>query len=601
MRRQQEALPHARSLLASAGLGSRAGRCSNSQLGPTDAMQKPPPAEAAAHILIAEDSAVQAYMLSHLLQERGYRVSIATNGGLALSLASEIRPSLIVSDVNMPELSGYELCRRIKANPALADTPVILVTNLADPNDVLLGLKSGADSFVIKPYQKAHMLARVEHALLNREAEARDAWNQEGAVELFFNGQKHYINASRKRILNLLMSTYDATLQRNQELQESRELLAERTIEAMAANRFLDSIIENIPDMIFIKDAADLKFVRFNRAGEELLGYSREQMLGKCDADFFPKDESDHFAANDREVLASGGRLEIAEEPVQTAENGIRLLRTKKVAVLDEDGVATHLLGISEDVTEQKQLASEIQALNSALKTHTAHLEESNKSLESFTSAATHDLRSPLRTIDGFAGLLEKHYASQLDEKGQRYLSVIRATAKNMGKLIDDLLAFSRMGQKELSSSAVDMQALVEQVLEEMLQLDPAGRRASISIAPLPAAHGDEPLLRQVWVNLLSNAIKYSRHTDQPKIEISGQQEGRETTYQVRDNGTGFSMDFYDKLFQIFERLPTEQVFEGTGVGLPIVQRIVTRHGGRVWAKGKVGEGAVFYFSLPLP
>lgn len=556
------------------------------------------PATSPAHILIAEDSGVQAYMLRRILEEEGYETSVANNGRLALELAARIRPSLLVSDVNMPEMSGYELCRQIKANPDLCHIPVILVTNLSDPDDVLLGLKSGADSFVIKPYDRTHMLARVQHALSNQHLRSTE---EEGpGVEISFHGEKHQITASRTQILNLLMSTYETTAQRNKELHESREELAKRTTELLAANRFLDSIIENIPNMIFIKDAAELKFVRLNRAGENLLGYSRDQLLGKSDHDFFPKDESDHFVAKDREVLAGGKVLEIAEEPVQTANKGIRLLRTKKVAVLGENGLATHLLGISEDITQQKEMEKEILNLNTILKARAEELEASHKSLESFTSAATHDLRSPLSVIGGYAGLLEKNYASRLDEKGQRYVSAIRGNIKSMAKLIDDLLAFSKLGQREISKASVNMQGLAQQVIDEILQRHTNGNKPRIVLEALPTAPADAALLRQVWVNLLSNAVKYSSRTPSPLIEVTGRLDGAEAIYSVRDNGAGFSMDQYDKLFEIFQRLHSDDEFEGTGVGLPIVQRVVTRHGGRVWAESKVGQGAVFHFALPV-
>ena len=554
-------------------------------------------APAPAHILVAEDSGVQAFMLRHILEEQGYRVSVVGNGLAALDLVNQGSPDLIVSDVNMPGISGYELCKRVKANAQLGDSPVILVTTLSDPADVLLGLQCGADSFVIKPYDKNHMLARVAHALGNRDAAAQT--QEAGGVDIVFHGEKHHVTASRAQILNLLMSTYDATAQRNKELHESRELLAARTAEALAANRFLDSVIENIPNMIFIKDAANLQFVRFNRAGEKLLGYSRHDMLGKSDHDFFPKEESDFFVSKDREVLASGGQLEIAEEPIQTAAKGVRLLRTKKVAVLNEHAVATHLLGISEDVTQQKQMEREILDLNKALMVRAAELEASNKSLDSFTSAATHDLRSPLSVIGGYAGLLEKNYARHLDEKGRRYLSVISATTRSMAKLIDDLLAFSRLGHTEISKTDVNIRPLVLKIINDLLQLNTSGKQPVIELGELPSACADSALLRQVWVNLLSNAVKYSRHAESPLIQVSGRVEGHETVYSVRDNGAGFDMAHYDKLFGMFQRLHTDDQFEGTGVGLPIVHRIVTRHGGRVWAEGKVGAGAEFHFSLP--
>ncbi|HYW57432.1 MAG TPA: response regulator [Polaromonas sp.] len=560
-------------------------------------MNSPAPIQTTAHILIAEDSGVQAFMLRRILEEQGYKVSRTDNGRSALQLAGELQPDLIVSDVNMPEMSGYELCKHIKANPALRDCPVILVTTLSDPQDVLLGLQCGADSFVIKPYNKDHMLARVALALSNRLAGPQP--QEAGGVDIVFHGEKHHVTASRAQILNLLISTYDASAQRNKELHDSRELLATRTAEAVAANGFLDSVIENIPHTIFVKDAVNLHYVRLNRAGEELVGYSRHEMLGKSDYDFFPKEESDSFVANDREVLATGGQLEITEEEIQTADKGIRLLRTKKVAVLNDQAVPTHLLGISEDVTLQKQMEREILQLNDALMARASDLEASNKSLDSFTAAATHDLRSPLALIGGFAGLLEKHYGNQLDDKGRRYLSVITATTRNMSKLIDDLLAFSKLGQGQLSKTTVDVQQLVPQIVKD-LQLDAAGAQTLIELGHLPAVPADAALLRQVWVNLLSNAVKYSSRAASPRVDVSGRVVGTEAIYSVRDNGAGFDMEQYDKLFEMFQRLHTPEEFEGTGVGLPIVHRIVTRHGGRIWAEGKVGHGAVFHFSLPV-
>ena len=511
-------------------------------------------------------------------------------------MAAQIRPALIISDVNMPEISGYELCKRIKTNPALDKTPVILVTSMQEPEDLLEGLKSGADSFVIKPYDRSHMLARVEHALNRHDVSTTP--DDSSAVEIYFHGQKHQLNASRAQILNLLMSTYEATNLRNHELNQSQEQLRDRTGQLSEANHFLNLILELIPNAIFIKDAVDLKYVRFNQAGKNLIGRSLDQMVGKSDYDFFPKEQAEINISNDRRILASRELLDVPEQVMQTKSQGVRLLHTKKVAVVDENGVATHVLGISEDVTEQKAQEREIYELNAALKLRAQELEAANKSLESFTAAATHDLRSPLCVIGTFASMLEDYHAHNLDEKGQHYVSVIGATAKAMVKLIDDLLAFSRLGQGEVAKTVVDVQAQVEQVIADLL-LHTDDKKPVIQLGPLPQVLADAAVLRQVWVNLLSNAVKYSRHADSPCIEVTGHLEGNEAIYSVRDNGAGFDMAHYPKLFEVFQRLHSDKEFEGNGVGLPIVHRVVSRHGGRVWAEGKVGEGAVFHFALP--
>ena len=551
-------------------------------------------ASQAAHILIAEDSGVEAFMLKHVLEALSYQVSIANNGITALELAGKLRPALVISDVNMPGMNGYQLCQRIKV--ALPGTPVILVTSLSHPDDVLLGLESGADSFIIKPYQKSHLLERVEKAL--NGSHHGEAQENSPALRVMFRGQSHLIKASREKILDLLLSTYEATVQRNDELHRSREQLRGRTAEALAANRFLDSIIDNIPDLVFIKDAVDLKYVKVNAATEDFMGCPRQLLVGKQDHELFPKEESEGFVSADRETLASNHLVEIPEESV-TTHRGIRLLHTKRVAVLNENGEPTHLLGISRDVTDQKELAGRVAFLNVSLQARTEELEAANKSLESFTSAATHDLRSPLSVIGGFAGLLEKKYAHLIDEKGRRYMSVISANVKSMDKLIDDLLAFSRLGLLEVNKAVVDQHQLAEQALVDILQLHPLDQRPVVQLGPLPPVQGDAALLRQVWVNLLSNAVKYSSRAANPVIEVTGRLEGTETIYSVRDNGAGFDMASYDKLFGMFQRLHSDHEFEGTGVGLPIVHRIVTRHGGRIWAEGKVGQGAVFHFALP--
>ena len=187
-----------------------------------------------------------------------------------------------------------------------------------------------------------------------------------------------------------------------------------------------------------------------------------------------------------------------------------------------------------------------------------------------------------------------------MDDKARRYLSVIDTRVKSMAKLIDDLLSFSRLSLREIQKERVNMHELVGSILAEVLQHLPEGKKPAVKLGLLPTTLADPSLLRQVWLNLLSNAVKYSGKSTSPRIEISGSIEGAEAVYSVRDNGAGFSMDDYGKLFQVFERLHTDDEFEGTGVGLASVHRVVTRHGGRVWAEGKVSEGAAFHFALPV-
>ncbi|HEY6774424.1 MAG TPA: CHASE3 domain-containing protein [Oxalicibacterium sp.] len=226
-----------------------------------------------------------------------------------------------------------------------------------------------------------------------------------------------------------------------------------------------------------------------------------------------------------------------------------------------------------------------------------AQLELTNKELESFSYSVSHDLRSPLRAIDGYSRIFEEDFADKLDDEGRRLLTVIRTSSKKMGQLIDDLLAFSRMGRKPVDFGKVDMNALVEEVWQEVCLNMPAHPR--LEKKPLPPCWGDRALLRQVFQNLLANAVKYSSKQPDPVVEVFSDLREEDIVYSVRDNGVGFDMRFYNKLFGVFQRLHTEDEFPGTGVGLAIAQRVIVRHGGRIWAESKQNEYTIFNFSLP--
>lgn len=238
--------------------------------------------------------------------------------------------------------------------------------------------------------------------------------------------------------------------------------------------------------------------------------------------------------------------------------------------------------------------------LNRALERNVAELGEVNRELEAFSYSVSHDLRAPLRHVAGFADLLEKHSRESLDEKSVRYLATIRASAQRMGLLIDDLLSFSRIGRTELRAAAVDLGSLVSDVLQDF-QSEIETRRVAVRVETLPVVRGDAALLRQVFLNLVSNALKYSSKQAQPALQIgTAPATNGQAVVRVTDNGAGFDVKYSDKLFGVFQRLHTTEEFEGTGIGLANVRRIVTRHGGRVWAEGAVGKGATFYVSLPV-
>ncbi|HZZ59044.1 MAG TPA: ATP-binding protein [Opitutaceae bacterium] len=280
----------------------------------------------------------------------------------------------------------------------------------------------------------------------------------------------------------------------------------------------------------------------------------------------------------------------LADTARQVAERNDYSVRAVKTSN-DEFGLLTDTFN---------QMLTQIERLNADLerrvRERTAQLETANRELEAFSYSVSHDLRAPLRHVDGFSAMLRKHAETTLDEKGKRLLNTISDSAKRMGQLIDDLLAFSRISRSQLSHSDVDHDALVAAVIREGRHDNPA---LEWSVAPLSPVRADPAMLRQVWSNLIANAVKYSGKNPRPRITIGERDEGGERVFFVRDNGVGFDMAYADKLFGVFQRLHGPSEFEGTGIGLANVRRIVTRHGGRTWAEGKVGEGAAFYFSLP--
>jgi PAS domain S-box-containing protein len=360
-------------------------------------------------------------------------------------------------------------------------------------------------------------------------------------------------------------------------------------IKDLEQSKFLDALIENIPDMVFVKEAGDLTFVRFNRAGEELLGIPRAQLMGKGDRDFFPADEAEFFIAKDRETLASGKLVDIPEEPIKTA-HGERWLHTKKVPIVDDKGTPRFLLGISEDITERKQAIAELAAARDKA-------EAANRELESFSYSVAHDLRAPLRAIDGFAQALLEDYGAKLDIVGKRHLERIRAAAQRMATLIDDLLRLSRVTRHEQKREVVNLSAVARIAVAQIERADPS-RNVEIVIEDNLHALADHKLIAIVFDNLFGNAWKFTSKTPHPRIELGSKQGGDGTIYFVRDNGAGFDMTYQNKLFGTFARLHAAHEFPGTGIGLATVKRIIDRHGGRVWAEGAVGKGATFFFTL---
>jgi PAS domain S-box-containing protein len=301
-----------------------------------------------------------------------------------------------------------------------------------------------------------------------------------------------------------------------------------------------------------------------------------------------------------RGAIEAGQPFEM-EFPLRGANGNSRIFLTRVQPLKDSTGKVLQWFGTNTDVDELKQAEEKIQQANNELEQRviirTAELEAANKEMEAFSYSVSHDLRAPLRAVNGFAGIVLNDFGPQMPADAQRYLERIRNGAQRMGELIDDLLAFSRLSRQSMRRGVVDSVKLVQNVLDESVS-QREGRQIDIRMGELPACHGDAALLRQVWVNLISNAVKYTGGREAAVIEIGCERENNENVFFVRDNGTGFNMQYADKLFGVFQRLHRAEEFEGTGVGLAITQRIVHRHGGRIWADAAEGRGATFRFTV---
>ena len=366
-------------------------------------------------------------------------------------------------------------------------------------------------------------------------------------------------------------------------------LRAETEQELEESEALMESILDNTPAVVFIKDLAG-RYLFVNRRFAEISGRSREEIQGKTVSDIAPKELARNADEHFQTVMKTGSPVEV-EEMVQYSDGPHPHLAVK-FPVRDGTGKIWAMAGISTDISERKRTEQEIKTANE-------QLWAANHELEAFSYSVSHDLRAPLRHIDGFVGLLRKQTMEKLDEKERRYLNIIANSARQMGALIDDLLVFSRMGRTELRRATVDMNSLVDEVLRG-LHNETDGRQITWKIAALPQVDADLAMLRQVWINLMGNALKYTRTRNPAEIEVgcnAGPDE--ECVFFVRDNGVGFDMQYVHKLFGVFQRLHRADEFEGTGIGLANVRRIVLRHGGRTWAEGKPDCGATFYFSLP--
>jgi PAS domain S-box-containing protein len=466
---------------------------------------------------------------------------------------------------------GYESADDLVAKPVL---DIVAPSHRAEVADLIIRRARGED-----------VPTRYEARGLRRDGTEFDI---ETNVSIFQLGEH------RHTLVILRDVTQRKTAER--ELARAEAELREREI-------LLRRVLDANPNIIFVKDqkgtillANEALAAIYGATPHEIIGQPHDSLHQRCGMNEM---EVQKWLADDRTVIDTREPMNVIDSSTHR-DGSVHWYSTRKLP-LRLAGHDACVLIVSADISEQKHAEDRVRQLNAELEQRveqrTAALARANKELEAFSYSISHDLRSPLRAIDGFAQIIREDFGATLDPEALRLFSMIGANAQKMALLIEDLLHFSRLSRAELQNSRIDMKALAASVVDDLKLLHPE-RGIHVLIQELPPAQGDPAMLRQVFVNLISNALKFTRHP-LPEIEVAGHSNQGENIYFIRDNGIGFDIKYAHKLFQVFQRLHRAGEFEGTGVGLAIVDRIVQRHGGRVWADGKVNQGATFFFALP--
>jgi len=525
-----------------------------------------PAAAEKATILVIDDSVTFREELRRALEQSGYAVITATSGEKGLRLAASRRPAALIVDGVMPGMDGATVIRRLRLDTALRGLPCLLLTASDEQGVELRALDAGADAFVRKEEDMDVILARFAAML-------RTARTESEAVSSL---------ASPKRILAVDDSmTY---------LQELASALRDEGYDVVLARSGEEAI-----DMLAVQnvDCILLDLMMPGMGGQEACRRI------KASATLRNTPLIMLTAVEDRQALIEG--LSTGADDYIAKSNEFDVLRARIQAQIRRKQFEDENRRIRDQLLRSELEANEARAareLAEAKATLVEELEYKNKELEAFSYSVSHDLRAPLRSIDGFSQALIEDYGDRLDETGLNYLHRMRAAAQRMAALIDDMLMLSRISRAQVNRERVDLSALAQTVAEELRNQNPE-RSVAVKIQPDLASHADRGLMRVLLDNLLGNAWKFTAQTSNAQIELSAQTRGLDTVFFVKDNGAGFDMAHASMLFQPFQRLHDAADFPGTGIGLATVQRVVDHHGGRIWAEGTVGRGATVFFTIP--
>jgi DNA-binding response OmpR family regulator len=521
-------------------------------------------------VLVIDDSSTFRAAMKSALESARYYVVTSANGEEGLRKAATLRPTLIVVDGMMPGIDGATVIRRIRSDAALRHTPCLLLTASEDRSNEVKALDSGADAYVRKESDMTVILARIAAVL--RSAKSHGI---AGATTSLLGPKKLLAVDDSPTYLNELSTHlheegYDVVMIRSGE--EALELLAVQPVDCILLDLLMPGLSGQETCKRIKSSAAwrDIPLILLTSLDEN------EAMIAGINAgadDYITK-------SGDFEILKARLRAQLRRKQFEDENRSIR-----------------------EQLLQKEIEASEARGARDLAETRAAllaDLERKNQELESFSYSVSHDLRAPLRAIDGFSRAVLNAHGTSLNEQGKDYLQRVCVATKRMGEMIDALLELSRVTRHEIRNVPLNLSTLVRTVVEELQQSDPE-HRVEIEIADGLEAVGDLSLIRIAIENLLANAWKYSRKRPNAKIEFGSNIQKSSVAYFIRDNGAGFDMAYAGKLFGAFQRLHSVKDFQGTGIGLATVKRIICRHGGEIWAEGKVGEGAIFYFTLPKP